>query len=352
MIKTTKSNPKTKLQRKGPKIAQKLRKKAEQSHGPTVNAPVAKTVVSKTPAPKIKRSAKNGDVVVEHTEFLQDITGSQAFAVNAFAVNPGLSQTFPWLSQMARLFESYRFEALDFDFRTEAGTTATGSVMAAIDYDASDAPPTTKRQLATYRGYKRSAPWNSFVQSSIREDLSKRQSYYVRSSPVPAGSDVKLYDVGNLFLATQLQANNSVVGELYVRYRVKLMTPQLQDPALGSALSGRYTYGPDTATAVAGSNSPLVPSGGSTVSGSNAAQVLTATDAYNCLVTWSARCDGPITVDTTASTASIQVAQLGTTAGTAQISLWNAQVKFLPGQTLFVVTECHHDQSFFSSRTV
>lgn len=318
-----------------PKSQKRSNKPARQSSASAVRtAPVAKTQVSRNPAPKIDRSFPNGDVIVEHTEFLADINGSVAFAVNSYPVNPGLFASFPWLYQMAILYESYQFLSLEFEFRTESATTATGSVMAAVDYDPSDPAPTTKVQMATYRGYKRCAPWDNMKQTSIREDLTKRKSYFVRNGALPAGQDLQLYDTGNFYLATTKQADSSVVGELYVHYRVRLMTPQLSNPGIGSALSGRYSFAttPGYAT-IPGSKAPLVLD--LTQTGGNF--LLTATAPYNCLVVYVGRGDGPYTFTTSASTATIELPQFASSSGMSTLSVWSAQVSFLPGQTLSIV---------------
>ncbi len=325
MKKNSSKQPKPKKNNKQPKAASAVR-----------TAPVAKTQVSKNPAPRINRSFANGDVVVEHTEFLGDINGSLDFVTNSFSINPGLYSTFPWLYQMALLYESYRFEKLHFEYRTESATTATGSVMAAVDYDPSDPPPTTKVQMATYRGYKRCAPWDNMKQESIAEDLNKRKSYFVRNGALPAGQDLQLYDTGTFFLATTKQASTAVVGELYVHYRVRLMTPQLQDPGIGSALSARYAFVSTPSPAysvVPGSSAPLVLSG----TPADGAFQLTATGPYNCLLSWVGRGTGPMTIDTSASTSTVQMAQLGTTTGAAQLTSYSAQVAFLPGQIFSLV---------------
>lgn len=300
-------------------------------------APVAQARIIRTPAPKIQRNSRNGDVVVSHRELVRDVSGSVNFSVNSLPINPGLNTTFPWLSQMAQLYESFKFESLRFEIETTASTSTTGSVMAVVDYDASDPAPIDKMQMATYRGFCRSAPWDSFTQFSVGEDLHKRASYYVRSGALSANQDIKLYDVGNFFLATQGQADDTSVCEVYVEYRVKLMTPQLSNPAVGNSKSGRYTWtGPTGPGAtVIGSSAPLIPSGTSATT-----VTLTATQPYNCLLSLQTTSTGTITgFDVSASTATIQ-APVDVVAGTpANRNLYAAQVAFLPGQVFtFVLT--------------
>lgn len=293
-----------------------------------IQAPVAQTKTRYTLEPKIVRSGNGRDVTVSHCEFLTDLLGSVDFTVNSFAVNPGLQTTFPWLSAMASLYESYKFEELRFEFQTESNTTFTGSVMAAVDYDASDPAPTSKLQIATYEGYSRSAPWANFEQRSPIKDLSKRSSYYTRMGALSANQDVKLYDTGNFFIATQGQSSAAVVGELYVHYRVKFMTPQLPDIAVGLSRSGKVVSTVATGNVVtAGSNVPLVPSG----TLGTGPITLTATAPFNCLMEENGQLSAgtPVPV-TTGSTCTIQVPIVSVSTTT-----YNAcyELAFLPGQT-------------------
>lgn len=202
-----------------------------------VSVPVAKGKVV-TGSKARMTTAPNGDIRIAHREFVRDISGSVAFTALVLAVNPGLNGSFPWLSTIAKSFESYRFSKLKFCFETEAPTSSTGTVLMAIDYDANDATPTTKIQAMAYRSSVRSPPWSDSCHDSLREDLSKRKTYYVRQGSLTANRDIDLYDTGNLFICTQGQADTSIVGELYVEYDCHLMTPQL-----GSVQSGESVWG-------------------------------------------------------------------------------------------------------------
>jgi hypothetical protein len=205
-----------------------------------VKAPVAQARVRKSRQPRVQPAGRAGDVIVEHREYIQDLMGSVLFVATMIPINPGLPTTFPWLSALAQRFESYRFDYLRLIFETESPTTATGSVFMAVDYDASDPTPTTKTQVMSYRDAMRSPPWQDVQFTASGEDLRKRTSYYVRSGGTPQGTDIKLYDVGNWFPCTYGQANTSTVGELYVEYKVRLMTPQIGNVTYGTAIYGSF----------------------------------------------------------------------------------------------------------------
>ncbi len=206
----------------------------------SVSAPTAKGKVQKNKRP-LTVPAENGDIVISHREFISDVAGSVAFAATKYSVNPGLPGTFPWLSTVARSYESYRFEKLEFAYETQAPSTTPGTAILSVDYDASDATPTTKTQAMAYRSSVRSPSWSDCEHMSLKEDLSKRSSYFVRSGSLAANSDVNLYDVGSLFVCTQAQSGSSVIGELYVDYKIRLMTPQIGNVGIGEAIYGIFS---------------------------------------------------------------------------------------------------------------
>jgi hypothetical protein len=205
-----------------------------------VEAPIAQGKVSVMSRPQT-RNLPNGDIVIRHREYIRDIIGHIGFDALTLAINPGLPNIFPWLSNIAPNYESYIFENLEFDYETQAPTVASGTVVLAIDYDPEDLAPVSKTQAMAYRGSVRCPTWSSSQHKSLKEDLVKRKTYFVRHGILLGGEPVNTYDTGHLNICTQGQADNSVIGELYVSYSIKLMTPQLGNPAVGNAIYGRFT---------------------------------------------------------------------------------------------------------------
>lgn len=233
-------------------------------------APVAQGLIRRQPAPKISQNGAER-VIVRHCEYIADVAGSVAFAATAFPVNAGSSETFPWLATIARRFESYRFRHLRFRFESQSATTATGTVVLALDYDAADAAPVDKVSAMSYRNSVRCAPWESVTHISDGADLHKLPQNYVRGDiALPANLDVKTYDIGNLFVCTQGQASTTAIGELYVEYEVELITPQLSPAdtpsfkgSSSTALAAATPFGTNF-TNVAGSNIDISVNGAGT----------------------------------------------------------------------------------------
>jgi hypothetical protein len=203
-------------------------------------APVAKTRIVKTQGPKMTGLPRGG-CRIRHREYFADVSGSTAFSSKKFEVNPGLPNTFPWLSKIASRYESYKFEKLHFSFETEAPTSSTGVVILAIDFDPTDAAPLSKTDALSYEGAIRSAPWSNCMYAAAKNDLHKRKSNYVRCGALGSSATLALHDIGNLFVVTKAQAGSSVIGELYVDYDVILETPQTEPSSLSKRIGGSGT---------------------------------------------------------------------------------------------------------------
>lgn len=218
-------------------------------------APITQGNVSVMSRP-VTRNLPNGDIIIRHREFIFDITSSADFSVARFAaINPGSPNMFPWLSGIANNYESYIFNSLIFRYENSCNTVTAGTVILAIDYDPDDVAPTSKQQVLAYRGSVRSSAWSHSEHRSLREDLSKRKSYFVRRGALPANAERDTYDVGTLAVCTQGTDGALPIGELYVEYEVKLMTPQLGDISIGQSLYARLT-GSTLANAFLNSNGP------------------------------------------------------------------------------------------------
>ncbi len=196
------------------------------------SAPLAQSRIMRTGVPSVSGSAygSDGRMRVKHREYIKDINGSVAFSASSLSINPGDSSTFPWLSVLASEFESYLFRSLKFKFETQKSASTSGSLMLAVDFDAADSIPLNKQQLMAYHNAVRSAVWEECCYSSSKRDLEKfGVQRYVRLGSLSGNLDIKTYDVGNLIVATQGEADTSAIGELYVEYDVELITPQISN---------------------------------------------------------------------------------------------------------------------------
>jgi len=220
-------------------------KRARGNGNQLVIAPVSAQVVSRAQRPIIRSDNRAGDLRtnIRHSEYVQDIAGSTLFATSAFSVNPGLITIAPWLSAIARNYESYKFRRLQFEFRTSRATSTDGKVFMVMDYDASDPTPLTKSEMLQERTKLDCPTWagtqGKQMMSCDSADLAKfGPQRFVRSGSVPSGGDVKTFDIGNLIVATEGQATTASVGELWIHYDLDLMTPNSRPAPLSAKIVG------------------------------------------------------------------------------------------------------------------
>lgn len=245
-----------------------------------IAAPIALGSMSRVGGPRYKNS-KNGSIRVCHTELIGDVHGSTDYSVTKTDINAGLSTMFAWLSQIAPNYESYKFKKLNFRFVPACSTSTSGVIYLTVEFDSKDAVPTTERQIASYDGSVTGSVWARHNYSCASRNLNKRSSYFVRNGAIPSSSDIQLYDIGYLIVATSGNPDTSILGKMWVDYEVELVTPQLGNVAVGNSLSVHLS-GTDrfaTVPTVLG-NAPLVPTVQANV------LTLTATAPYDGVITY------------------------------------------------------------------
>jgi hypothetical protein len=201
--------------------------------------------------PNISMGSKGASCRVRHRELVTNISGSVAFAVALrLALNPGLAATFPWLSSIAASWEKYKFHKLAFKYLTRTGSTTPGSVILAPDYDASDGPPASEQIVSAFSDLVEDVPWRESMTCALKAQSmnSSVPVHFVRSEPVAANNDIKVYDVGQFFVCT-VDGTAVPWGKLWVEYDVEFFIPQL--PSGGLKPSGGQIVGN---TALSGAN--------------------------------------------------------------------------------------------------
>nr|QKV51107.1 putative capsid protein [Crucivirus sp.] len=205
-------------------------------------APVSS--IGSTPSSSVYRTT------ITRSEFVGDVISSGvsgAFACQPFALNAGLKNTFPWLSNLAGSFEFAHWNKLQFEFKTSQGTGVAGKIILATDYDNYDVPFTSKIQAEQAAGVAVAPVWAQ----SVKHDVLTRsrlgglpiENFMIRQGPVPFGntinslnvggagptasSDQSFFDVGQfMVMSTGVTSTSLNLGELWVHYSVDLIRPQ------------------------------------------------------------------------------------------------------------------------------
>ena len=191
------------------------------------------------PVPKFTEGGELGSVTLSHREYIADIFAPETagvFSNQTFGLNPALPGTFPWLSQVAANYEEYTIKQLIFTFRSTvtdfvASNGQVGTIIIATQYNANDAPFSSKQDMMEYAG-RVSGKVSQGVVHGVECDpaqMSGSTGKYTRSGPAPPGEDIKTYDLGTVNVATAntpAAFNNQAVGELWVSYTVELRKPK------------------------------------------------------------------------------------------------------------------------------
>jgi len=188
-------------------------------------------------------------VVVRHKEYLGEVLSAQNFTVQgAYPLNPGVDQTFPWLSRIARRFQEYAFKGVVFHFVPTSGsissTQALGSIMMQTTYRTTDSAPTSKIEMLNEYWACETVPADT-VCHPIECDPKENpfNVHYVRSGEVPSTESKLSYDLGTMYLATSGQSTSGIVlGDLWVTYEVELKKPILTSDATATPDYKSFKY--------------------------------------------------------------------------------------------------------------
>jgi len=202
---------------------------------------VQNTIVNSSQVPSFQSSK---DMVrIRHKECLGDIYTSStigAFQIQSFPINPGMYQTFPWLSQVVGgSFQQYRVNGMVFHFRSMSAdalnstNTALGSVVMATEYDSLDAEFASKIEMENTDFGVSSKPSCDVIHGiECARSQTTISELYVRNEAAPSGGDLRLYDLGRFSIATTgFQAASVNIGELWVTYDISLLKPIMAVPA-------------------------------------------------------------------------------------------------------------------------
>lgn len=186
------------------------------------------------------------EFVVRHREYIQDMYSASgtansvsAFAIQAYPIQPGSFVTFPWMSNIADKFEQYRVEGMIFEYKSmfsDAVVTqngALGNVILATEYNAGAPAFPNKQAMENYEFAQSCKPSCSVLHPiECARSQSVLSELYIRTGTVPVGEDVKTYDFGDFYFASQgipLGGAGAAVnlGELWVSYQISFLKPKI-----------------------------------------------------------------------------------------------------------------------------
>lgn len=169
-------------------------------------------------------------------EFLGDIySTTSAFAMFTLPINPGMNETFPWLSFVANNYTNYRILGMCFYFKTESSdysaTMNLGYVAMSTQYNVNELDFVDKRTMLNYEFSSSGKPSDNQIHciECKPSDLITPVKT-VRSGTVEGNQDLRLYDWGKLTVAAGGNpVNVAQIGELWVTYDIEFFLPKSVD---------------------------------------------------------------------------------------------------------------------------
>lgn len=185
-------------------------------------------------------SDETGRTTVSRREYVMRVTApaQTEFSCTSFAINPGLSGVFAWLSQVACNYDEYELKHLIFHYKpviSQASQSGSmGSILMSANYNAGAPKFASFREMAEYAGSLETRICDEAL-FGVECDPTKHSSApieFIRSGTVPVGEDIKTYDLATFQLATSdIDAISfpvgTLLGHLYVEYEVTLGKPKL-----------------------------------------------------------------------------------------------------------------------------
>lgn len=165
---------------------------------------------------------------VKHREYIADIKSTDDFKNFVLSLNPGLDDTFPWLSSIARNYEQYRFNGMIFQFVStsadaigDPSNLSLGTVCLATDYNAADSDFVNMPQALNSMFANSGKPSTNIMHAiECAPNQQVNKLYYVRTGAQPTGTDIRLYDIGKFQICTQGMPGTYTAGQLWVSYDV------------------------------------------------------------------------------------------------------------------------------------
>jgi hypothetical protein len=214
-----------------------------------VAAPAAISVTTKGMVPAVR--TEGTDIVVTHEELFAIVEGASIAVgigsttnganVHNYLINPTETSVFPWLAAIADRYEKYRVEDLEIAYVPMVGTATRGQVVLSVDFDPADEmstePTMDTRMMLTSKPDSISMPvWQLGTLRCAQPRLKRVGERFVRNwageqeiiGPISRTSDMGVLSIGLFNVDESL--SHVVYGDLRVRYRIRLMTPQLQLP--------------------------------------------------------------------------------------------------------------------------
>lgn len=192
------------------------------------------------------KTTSGGKVYITGREWLADIKGVEKYkwcggvedAWKALLPNKDVaslllspeSEVIPWLAQLAKNFQTYRFKYINFIYEPSCSTTETGSVLLAFNPEIFTVDPGDWKAAIGWPVTVHGAPWAPLKLRVPDRPLRKRGEFHMRNNTdlnkkPTVGYNGAVYDPWEYFcgafgFAVDGSAGVNLLGKLYIEYGV------------------------------------------------------------------------------------------------------------------------------------
>jgi hypothetical protein len=186
------------------------------------------TLLRPHPVPEFGLSS----IRVTHKEYLGNVLGSEQFASTVYRLNPGISDSFPWLAGIARNYQQFRFNGMLFEFVSTSAfalnstNSALGKVILATNYNAEDDPFTSTVAMLSTQFSNYGRPAESMTHAiECAPSETPTDLLYIRTDVEEKGRDLRFTDLGFTQISTEGMQSGAEIGGLWVTYDVTFTKP-------------------------------------------------------------------------------------------------------------------------------
>jgi len=167
---------------------------------------------------------------IRHREFVATVDSDTSYAYDLQVMD---DTTFPWVANIARYFDQYRFHRLSFCLVSSLSASTSGNVAIAYDPNSSDTPPSDMASLLQMAYQRNGAIWNTEYTLPIPASQLVRSPGPVRFTHVSVDNDPLLASLGQVLILSATPSASPLVScmNLFVDYDLELINPQ---PVVGS----------------------------------------------------------------------------------------------------------------------
>jgi len=186
---------------------------------------------------------------ISHREFLGLVTSpGSAFTLSSFPINPFNPTTFPWLSEIAGSFETFRFRGIVVEFVSTYGdavastNASLGSVILATQYNTAAPAFATQSQMENYQYATSCKPSVSMIHpvECDPSQLPMEHLYVFPTTLLGIPSDPRWSTLGTTYLATVGQQSAATLGELWISFDIEFYQPKLISSVASNGLAAHY----------------------------------------------------------------------------------------------------------------